>query len=45
MGVNIQIATLPDNFVEFRPMIDIMPLIPVFFLALAFFWQASIGFK
>ncbi|HBW57517.1 MAG TPA: photosystem II reaction center protein K, partial [Oscillatoriales bacterium UBA8482] len=25
--------------------VDILPVIPVFFLLLAFVWQASVGFK
>ena len=27
------------------PLVDVLPIIPVFFLALAFVWQAAVGFK
>jgi photosystem II PsbK protein len=29
----------------FRPIVDVMPAIPVFFLLLAFVWQAAVGFR
>nr|YP_009745175.1 photosystem II protein K [Halymenia maculata]QIG87185.1 photosystem II protein K [Halymenia maculata] len=36
---------LPEAYVIFRPLVDILPVIPVFFLLLAFVWQAAIGFR
>ena len=39
------IAKLPEAYAIFRPLVDILPVIPVFFLLLAFVWQASIGFR
>jgi photosystem II PsbK protein len=39
------LAALPDEYVVFRPIVDVMPEIPVLFLALAFVWQASVGFR
>nr|YP_010619891.1 photosystem II protein K [Symphyocladia marchantioides]WAX03904.1 photosystem II protein K [Symphyocladia marchantioides] len=38
-------AKLPDAYLLFRPLVDILPIIPVFFLLLAFVWQAAIGFR
>ena len=39
------IAQLPEAYRMFAPLVDIMPLIPLFFLLLAFVWQASVGFR
>lgn len=39
------LAELPEAYQAFKPLVDILPLIPLFFLALAFVWQASVGFK
>ena len=39
------LAQLPEVYQAFSPLIDILPLIPVFFLLLAFVWQASVGFR
>nr|QCI08400.1 photosystem II protein K [Ptilothamnion sphaericum] len=41
----ILIAKLPEVYVIFRPLVDILPIIPVFFLLLAFVWQAAVGFR
>jgi photosystem II PsbK protein len=39
------LLALPEPFSAFRPLVDIMPAIPVFFLLLAFVWQAAVGFR
>ena len=39
------LADLPEAYAMFKPLVDVLPLIPVFFLALAFVWQAAVGFK
>ena len=39
------LAQLPEAYQAFPPLIDLLPLIPVFFLLLAFVWQASVGFR
>ncbi|MEM8639063.1 MAG: photosystem II reaction center protein K [Cyanobacteria bacterium P01_G01_bin.54] len=39
------LAELPEAYQIFKPLVDVLPLIPLFFLALAFVWQASVGFK
>ena len=41
----IFLAKLPEAYAIFRPLVDILPVIPVFFLLLAFVWQAAIGFR
>eukprot|EP00418_Pyrodinium_bahamense_P083928 CAMPEP_0179057242 /NCGR_PEP_ID=MMETSP0796-20121207/24233_1 /TAXON_ID=73915 /ORGANISM="Pyrodinium bahamense, Strain pbaha01" /LENGTH=102 /DNA_ID=CAMNT_0020753955 /DNA_START=63 /DNA_END=371 /DNA_ORIENTATION=- len=38
-------ARLPEEFVMFAPIVDVLPVIPFFFLLLAFLWQASVGFR
>nr|YP_010471085.1 photosystem II protein K [Synarthrophyton patena]UVF62914.1 photosystem II protein K [Synarthrophyton patena] len=45
MLVTIILAKLPEAYDIFRPLVDILPVIPVFFLLLAFVWQAAIGFR
>jgi photosystem II PsbK protein len=45
MNVNFLLSALPAQYVIFRPIVDVMPVIPVFFLLLAFVWQASVGFR
>jgi photosystem II PsbK protein len=39
------LARLPEAYAPFDPLVDILPTIPVFFLLLAFVWQASVGFR
>jgi photosystem II PsbK protein len=39
------LAKLPGIFTIFSPLIDILPIVPVLFLLLAFVWQASVGFR
>ena len=39
------LAQLPEAYQVFSPLVDILPLIPLFFLLLAFVWQASVGFR
>nr|ARW68334.1 photosystem II protein K [Chondria sp. (in: red algae)] len=38
-------AALPETYMIFRPLVDILPIIPIFFLLLAFVWQAAVGFR
>jgi photosystem II PsbK protein len=45
MEITILVAKLPEAYLMFRPLVDILPIIPVFFLLLAFVWQAAIGFR
>jgi photosystem II PsbK protein len=39
------LAKLPEAYAIFDPLVDVLPVIPVFFLLLAFVWQASVGFR
>nr|NP_045209.1 photosystem II protein K [Cyanidium caldarium]Q9TLR0.1 RecName: Full=Photosystem II reaction center protein K; Short=PSII-K; Flags: Precursor [Cyanidium caldarium]4YUU_K1 Chain K1, Photosystem II reaction center protein K [Cyanidium caldarium]4YUU_K2 Chain K2, Photosystem II reaction center protein K [Cyanidium caldarium]4YUU_k1 Chain k1, Photosystem II reaction center protein K [Cyanidium caldarium]4YUU_k2 Chain k2, Photosystem II reaction center protein K [Cyanidium caldarium]AAF12885.1 len=39
------INQLPETYNIFAPIIDIMPVIPILFLLLAFVWQAAVGFR
>ena len=45
MEVNFLLSALPEPYTVFRLIVDVMPAIPVLFLALAFVWQASVGFR
>jgi photosystem II PsbK protein len=39
------LAKLPEAYAFFDPLVDVLPIIPIFFLALAFVWQAAVGFR
>jgi len=39
------LAKLPEAYQVFDPLVDVLPIIPVFFLLLAFVWQAAVGFR
>jgi photosystem II PsbK protein len=39
------LGQLPEAYQAFGPLVDILPIIPLFFLLLAFVWQASVGFR
>ena len=39
------LSRLPEAYVVFSPIVDVLPVIPVFFLLLAFVWQAAVGFR
>ena len=43
--ITILVSKLPDAYVVFSPVVDVLPAIPFFFLLLAFVWQASVGFR
>lgn len=36
---------LPEAYAAFDPLVDVLPVIPVLFLALAFVWQAAVSFR
>nr|YP_010389062.1 photosystem II protein K [Cypripedium debile]UPQ44383.1 photosystem II protein K [Cypripedium debile] len=38
-------SKLPEAYAFFNPIIDVMPVIPVLFLLLAFVWQAAVSFR
>jgi photosystem II PsbK protein len=39
------LAKLPEAYAFFYPVVDVLPVVPVFFLFLAFVWQASVSFR
>jgi photosystem II PsbK protein len=39
------LAKLPEAYAPFDPIVDVLPVIPVLFLLLAFVWQASVSFR
>lgn len=45
MDLMLFVVKLPETYTIFKPLIDILPVIPVFFLLLAFVWQAAVGFR
>jgi photosystem II PsbK protein len=45
MEAVLLLAKLPEAYSIFNPLVDVLPVIPVLFLALAFVWQASVGFR
>ena len=42
---SLLLARLPEAYIFFSPIVDVLPIIPVFFLLLAFVWQAAVGFR
>nr|AOP19119.1 photosystem II protein [Halimeda discoidea] len=36
---------LPEAYVSFSPLVDVLPIIPILFFLLAFVWQASVSFR
>ena len=42
---SLLLTRLPEAYVVFSPIIDVFPIIPVFFLLLDFVWQAAVGFR
>jgi photosystem II PsbK protein len=42
---NMMLAKLPEAYAIFDPIVDILPVIPVLFLLLAFVWQAAVSFR
>ncbi|KPQ39056.1 photosystem II reaction center protein K [Geitlerinema sp. P-1104] len=45
MDAALFLAKLPEAYQIFDPLVDVLPLIPLFFLLLAFVWQAAVGFR
>nr|YP_009671036.1 photosystem II protein K [Passiflora tetrandra]QCX30381.1 photosystem II protein K [Passiflora tetrandra] len=36
---------LPEAYAFLNPIVDVMPIIPLFFFLLAFVWQAAVSFR
>ncbi|TAG89825.1 MAG: photosystem II reaction center protein K [Oscillatoriales cyanobacterium] len=45
MEAALLLAKMPEAYSAFEPLVNILPVIPVFFLLLAFVWQAAVGFR
>jgi len=45
MEAALLLAKLPEAYSVLNPLVDVLPIIPVFFLLLAFVWQAAVGFR
>ncbi len=45
MEAALLLAKLPEAYQIFNPLVDVLPVIPLFFLLLAFVWQAAVGFR
>ncbi|CAM9095236.1 unnamed protein product [Sphacelaria rigidula] len=43
--VSLFLNKLPELYLIYSPIIDVLPIVPVLFLLLAFLWQASVGFR
>nr|YP_009538707.1 photosystem II 3.9 kDa protein [Lepocinclis ovum]AYQ93763.1 photosystem II 3.9 kDa protein [Lepocinclis ovum] len=39
------IGLLPEAYLPFDPLVDVLPIIPLLFLLLAFVWQAAVKFR
>jgi len=44
-SIVLTLAKLPEAYAPFDPIVDVLPVIPVLFLLLAFVWQASVSFR
>ena len=42
---SLLLSRLTEAYVVFSQIVDVLPIVPVFFLLLAFVWQAAIGFR
>nr|YP_009762696.1 photosystem II protein K [Wolffia brasiliensis]QIQ59716.1 photosystem II protein K [Wolffia brasiliensis] len=42
---SVFLGKLPEAYAIFNPIIDFMPVIPLFFFLLAFVWQAAVSFR
>ncbi|BBG97121.1 hypothetical protein Prudu_006151 [Prunus dulcis] len=38
------VAKLPEAYAFLNPIVDVMPVIPLFFFLLAFVWQAAVNY-
>jgi photosystem II PsbK protein len=43
--MTLLLAKLPEAYAPFDPIVDVLPIIPLLFLLLAFVWQASVSFR
>uniref|UniRef100_A0A0K1ZY41 Photosystem II reaction center protein K n=5 Tax=Scaevola TaxID=16480 RepID=A0A0K1ZY41_9ASTR len=43
--ISLFFAKLPEAYAFLNPIVDLMPVIPLFFFLLAFVWQAAVSFR
>ena len=43
--MTLLLAKLPEAYAPFDPIVDVLPIIPVLFILLAFVWQAAVSFR
>jgi photosystem II PsbK protein len=39
------LVKLPEAYAPFDPIVDVLPVVPILFLLLAFVWQAAVSFR
>nr|YP_009519043.1 photosystem II protein K [Callipsygma wilsonis]AYC65038.1 photosystem II protein K [Callipsygma wilsonis] len=39
------LATLPETYKFFGPLVDVLPVFPIVIFLLAFLWQAAVSFR
>ncbi len=44
-SIDLVLAKLPEAYAPFDPIVDVLPVIPVLFILLAFVWQAAVSFR
>nr|YP_009647810.1 photosystem II protein K [Marshallia legrandii]QBY40962.1 photosystem II protein K [Marshallia legrandii]QBY41132.1 photosystem II protein K [Marshallia trinervia] len=44
-NLSLFFAKLPEAYAFLNPIVDVMPVIPLFFFLLAFVWQAAVSFR
>jgi len=44
-SIILVLAKLPEAYAIFDPIVNVLPVIPVFFILLAFVWQAAVSFR
>lgn len=45
VSMALLLAKLPEAYALFDPIVDVLPVIPVLFILLAFVWQAAVSFR
>nr|AYQ94249.1 K protein of photosystem II [Chaetopeltis orbicularis] len=39
------VLKLPEAYAPFEPIVNVLPVIPILFLLLAFVWQSAVSFR
>nr|YP_009184937.1 K protein of photosystem II [Hafniomonas laevis]ALO63049.1 K protein of photosystem II [Hafniomonas laevis] len=43
--MELLLAKLPEAYLPFEAIVNVLPIIPVLFILLAFVWQAAVSFR